>query len=186
MIYKGLLPAIIIFYIATIFIYPVFDTDKFSEELDYIGKRLFLPQVNLFTNFGDRYWALNRIQIVGIDEGGVEKVLYNPPTMYITGLSRDLTLLSIFINFTRLKEIPQEVEIEKYLEGKLILNGITARTRLITNKFDIKYTRKEDLLKFVKKYCYAGVEKTYIKLRYLSYSKQQVERKVFLRNINCD
>ncbi len=186
MICKGLLPAIIVFYIATIFTYPMFDTDKFSRELDYIGKRLFLPQVNLFTNFGDRYWALSQILIVGVDAGGVERVLYNPPPMYITGLSRDLTLLSIFINFTRLKEIPMEEEIEKYLEGKLILNDITARTRLRINQFDIKYTRKEDLIKFVKKLCHAGVEKTYIKLRYLSYSKQQIERKVFLRNINCD
>lgn len=181
-----LIPVFVAFYIIVVFSYPVFRTHGFSDELKFIGERLFLPQVNLFTFFEDRFWVLSKIEIIGVKDDGENVILYEPPNVYIVGLSRDLALFSIFNNLTRLQNIPSENGIKEYLEGKSVLGNIAAKTRLKKTVFDIRYTQQNELLDFVKQLCANEKLKIFIDLDYLNKSGVKVNRIIPIGENVCE
>ncbi len=180
------IPVFVIFYTLVVFSYPVFQTNIFSDELKFIGERLFLPQVNLFTFFEDRFWVLNKIEIIGVKDNGEKVMLYEPPNAYIVGLSRDLALFSVFNNLARRQNIPSANEIKEYLEGKSVLENIAAKTRLKKTVFDIRYTQQNELLDFVKQLCANENLKIFIDLDYLNKSGVKVNRNIPIGENVCE
>ncbi len=180
------IPVFVMLYTLVVFSYPVFQTNIFSDEINFIGKRLFLPQVNLFTFYEERSWVLNKIEIIGVKDNGEKVMLYEPPNAYIVGLSRDLALFSVFNNLARRQNIPSENEIKEYLEGKSVLEGITAKTRLKKTEFDIRYTQQNELLGFIKQFCGKEDLKIFINLDYLNKTGVKVNRDILIGEIVCE
>lgn len=184
--YFRLIPVVIVIYIIAVFTYPAFKTNSFSDELNYLGKKIFLPQVNLFTFFEDRFWALNKLEVVGINSEGGKVSVYRPPKVYIWGLSRDLALFSLFFNLTRMKEIPSETKINEFLKGKLSVPNVKSKTRLLEREFNTTYNKRDDLMRFLKHRCKGKILESFISLCFINRTGIKVERKVSLGEIVCE